>query len=137
MWQIIENVSGKSLKRFGQENIFGPLGMKNTHFHDDNTHLIKNRAFSYYRKDSLEFGNMDEGATSRSELQATVLDIARGIHEIRVRVTRNYDPSQFTTQYIDNVTLSGEAAVPEPSTLGMLLVGLVGIGAALRRRRSS
>ena len=48
---IIEKVSGQSLSRFGQENIFGPLGMRNTFFGDDNTRIIKNRAFSYLQED--------------------------------------------------------------------------------------
>ncbi|MBT8221333.1 MAG: beta-lactamase family protein [Bacteroidia bacterium] len=44
---IIEKVSGKSLKDYAQENILGPLNMSNSHFHDDHTHIIKDRAFSY------------------------------------------------------------------------------------------
>ena len=58
LWSIIEKVSGQSLKEFGEEQIFGPLGMKNTHFHDDNTHIVYNRAFSYFPKDSITFGNL-------------------------------------------------------------------------------
>jgi CubicO group peptidase (beta-lactamase class C family) len=48
---IIEKVSGKSLKKFAQENIFEPLGMHSTFFQDDNTKIIKNRAFSYLLED--------------------------------------------------------------------------------------
>ena len=44
---IIENVTGKTLREFAEENIFKPLGMKNTNFIDDNKYIIKNRAFSY------------------------------------------------------------------------------------------
>jgi len=44
---IIEKASGVSIKEYAQEHIFGPLGMKNSHFHDDFLHIIKNRAFSY------------------------------------------------------------------------------------------
>src|ERR1041385_2114826 len=33
--QIIKRASGKSLREFADENIFKPLGMANTHFHDD------------------------------------------------------------------------------------------------------
>lgn len=32
--EIVRRVSGKSLRIFAQEQIFAPLGMKNTHFHD-------------------------------------------------------------------------------------------------------
>ncbi|HQQ98743.1 MAG TPA: serine hydrolase domain-containing protein [Cyclobacteriaceae bacterium] len=44
---IIETVSGESLRDFGQHQLFGPLGMNHTFFGDDNTRIIKNRAFSY------------------------------------------------------------------------------------------
>lgn len=44
---IIEKISGESLQEFAQKNIFAPLGMHSTFFGDDNTRIIKNRAFSY------------------------------------------------------------------------------------------
>lgn len=44
---IVQKVSGQSIKDFAEEHMFGPLGMTNTHFHDDVDHIIKNRAFSY------------------------------------------------------------------------------------------
>ncbi|MHA2471752.1 MAG: serine hydrolase domain-containing protein [Promethearchaeota archaeon] len=44
---IIEKVTGKSFKEFAEDNIFKPLGMKNTNFIDDNKYIIKNRAFGY------------------------------------------------------------------------------------------
>jgi CubicO group peptidase (beta-lactamase class C family) len=56
---IIEKASGQSLRMFAQEHIFGPLGMKNTVFYDDNTDLIKNRVFSYERKNDEDgFNNL-------------------------------------------------------------------------------
>ncbi|REJ76070.1 MAG: class A beta-lactamase-related serine hydrolase [Acidobacteria bacterium] len=45
--QIVEKVSGKPIKEFAEEEMFKPLGMKNTHFHDDQYHIVKNRVFSY------------------------------------------------------------------------------------------
>jgi len=47
MGVIVERVSGKSLNDFTQEHIFKPLGMKNTHFHDDHRMVVKNRADGY------------------------------------------------------------------------------------------
>ena len=41
---IVSRVSGKSLNDFAQEHIFKPLGMNNTHYHDDYTKIVKNRA---------------------------------------------------------------------------------------------
>jgi CubicO group peptidase (beta-lactamase class C family) len=43
---IVEKVSGKPYEQFVQENIFTPLGMKNTGF-DRNNVVIKNRAAGY------------------------------------------------------------------------------------------
>ncbi len=47
---IIEKVAGESIKDYAEEYIFNPLGMAQTHFHDDHYHIIKNRAFSYYQE---------------------------------------------------------------------------------------
>ena len=46
---IVQKASGKSLREFAQEEIFAPLGMKNSLFYDDNRDLIKNKAFSYQK----------------------------------------------------------------------------------------
>jgi len=54
---IVERVSGKSLRQFAEENIFAPLGMKNTHFHDDYTMIIKNRASGYFPAGKEKFKN--------------------------------------------------------------------------------
>jgi len=48
---IVKRASGKSLREFAEENIFKPLGMKNTHFHDDHTMIVKNRATGYSPKE--------------------------------------------------------------------------------------
>lgn len=44
---IVGRVSGKSLRAFAEENIFKPLGMKNTLFYDNRFEVIKNRASGY------------------------------------------------------------------------------------------
>jgi len=44
MGVIVERASGKSLRHFAQEHIFGPLGMKVAHFHDDHREPIPRRA---------------------------------------------------------------------------------------------
>ena len=45
---LVERVTGLSLARFCQEQIFEPLGMSNTHFHDDHLVVVKDRAYAYY-----------------------------------------------------------------------------------------
>ncbi len=45
--QIVKRAGGKSLRAFADENLFKPLGMDNTHFHDNRGDVIKNRATGY------------------------------------------------------------------------------------------
>ena len=45
---IVARVSGKSLRAFADDNLFRPLGMKNTMFWDDRFEVVKNRAHGYY-----------------------------------------------------------------------------------------
>lgn len=52
---IVKRVSGKSLKQFAQERIFGPLNMNDTHFHDDTNHIVRHRASGYGRTESGGF----------------------------------------------------------------------------------
>ena len=45
--QAIEAVSGQTMREFAEENVFEPLGMHNTHFHDNHRELVKHRADGY------------------------------------------------------------------------------------------
>ncbi len=78
----VERVTGKSFREWTQENMFKPLGMTNTHFHDDHEMIVKNRAYSYgpsdeggFKKSVLSYANV--GATS---LFTTVEDLAKWAH---------------------------------------------------------
>jgi CubicO group peptidase (beta-lactamase class C family) len=56
--KIIKVASGKSLKNFAQENIFTPLGMRNTFYLDNNQQIVRNRVESYVKLEGKEeFGN--------------------------------------------------------------------------------
>jgi CubicO group peptidase (beta-lactamase class C family) len=87
--EIVSRASGKPFTQWTQENIFKPLGMTSTHFHDDNQMIVKNRAYSYEKdekkglqKSILNYSNV--GATS---LFTTVEDLAnwvRNFEEKRV-----------------------------------------------------
>jgi CubicO group peptidase (beta-lactamase class C family) len=44
---IVQRVTGKTLRQFAAEQIFTPLGMSVSHFHDDHNQLVKGRAFAY------------------------------------------------------------------------------------------
>lgn len=44
---IVERAAGQSLAEFAHGHIFGPLGMRQTHYHDDHSRIVKNRATGY------------------------------------------------------------------------------------------
>lgn len=76
MAEIVKKVSGLTLRQYAEKNIFQPLGMKDTHFHDNYTELVPGRAYSYspqsngkFQHSVLSYSNV--GATS---LFTTVLD---------------------------------------------------------------
>lgn len=76
---IVRRVAGKSLREFADERIFRPLGMTQTHFHDDYTMVVKARAAAYARgadgKWHVSLPNYDTyGATS---LFTTVGDLLK------------------------------------------------------------
>ncbi len=44
---VVERVTGQTLREFTTERIFEPLGMEDTHFHDDHEMIVRNRAWAY------------------------------------------------------------------------------------------
>ena len=76
---VVERVSGESLREFAQRRIFGPLGMRDTHFHDRVGHLIHNRAFSYAPDGSGGFENliMRFALVGSGGVYSTVEDLAK------------------------------------------------------------
>lgn len=76
---IVKRVSGKSLRQFADERIFRPLGMANTHFHDDFTMIVPGRTMAYASRQGggmrVSIPNYDTyGATS---LFTTVGDLLK------------------------------------------------------------
>ena len=47
--EVVEAATGSTLREYADERLFEPLGMRSTHFHDDRTHVIRNRAVGYAR----------------------------------------------------------------------------------------
>ncbi len=77
--EIVERVTGTPFQEWTQNNMFKPLGMSNTHFHEDHEMIVKNRAYSYVPKENGGFKNRvlsyaNVGATS---LFTTVEDLAK------------------------------------------------------------
>jgi beta-lactamase family protein len=77
--RVVSNVSGESFEQFTKARLFGPLGMKHTHFRSDHGEIVKNLADAYVKGDygafHLTLPNYDTlGAT---DLLTTAEDLAR------------------------------------------------------------
>ena len=81
MAETVARVSGVSFREFCQERIFGPLGMTRTHFHDDHTEVVRDRADSYRPAPGggYRFVNNSLTALASSSLFTTVEDLARWV----------------------------------------------------------
>ncbi len=54
---LVERVTGQSLREFADTNIFAPLGMTKTHFHDNHLELVPDRAEGHLRSEQGWLGN--------------------------------------------------------------------------------
>lgn len=88
--EIVERITKKPFRDWTQENIFDPLDMTHTHFHEDHEQIVKNRSYSYspqgegFRKRVLSYANV--GATS---LFTTVEDMAKWVMNFESKVIAN------------------------------------------------
>ena len=76
---VVRRVSGETLREFAQRRIFRPLGMNQTHFHNDHRMLVPQRATGYspragggFEIDMSNFEELGDGS-----VMTTVLDLAR------------------------------------------------------------
>ena len=76
---IVARVSGQSFRDFTDANIFKPLGMTHTHFHDDPSLVVPNRAWGYHRDDTgvhlARAGGDSGGILGNAGLFSTVGDL--------------------------------------------------------------
>lgn len=105
--EIVGVVTGTPFPDWMRKQVFEPLGMTDTHFHDDHRTVVKNRAYSYartpsgaYQRAVLNYANV--GATS---LFTTVEDLTRWARNF-------FDP-----------TVGGEAVIRQMYERGVLTNG--------------
>lgn len=79
MAEIVERATGLSLREYAEREFFRPLGMRDSHFHDDADHVVRNRATAYepdgdgYRMNhAWNFAQVGSGG-----LYSNVVDMAR------------------------------------------------------------
>jgi CubicO group peptidase (beta-lactamase class C family) len=76
---VVRRVSGESLRSFAQRRIFGPLGMRSTHFHDDHALIVPHRATGYAPRAgggfAIDMSNFEE--LGDGSVMTTVDDMVR------------------------------------------------------------
>ncbi len=79
--EIVETVTGDSFREWTDTNIFKPLAMTDSHFHDDHQMILKNRADSYQAAENGGFKHAVNNTTAlgSSSLYSTVEDLTKWI----------------------------------------------------------
>jgi CubicO group peptidase (beta-lactamase class C family) len=73
---IVERVSGRTLREFAHESIFEPLGMRNTHYHDDRKMVVPNRAYGYaFKEGKFEISMSNNEVVGDGAVFTTVKDL--------------------------------------------------------------
>ncbi|HWS90010.1 MAG TPA: serine hydrolase [Pyrinomonadaceae bacterium] len=99
---IVERVSGKALRAFAEENIFKPLGMKNTRYFDNRFEVIKNRASGY-------MVGPDKSIRARSSLYDLVGagGVLTTVEDLYLWVQNFYEPKVGNKELISLLTTPG------------------------------
>lgn len=92
--EIVERVTGDSFRAWTDTHIFKPLGMTNSHFHDNHQMVLKNRSYSYQAVENGGFKHAVNNTTAlgSSSLYSTVQDLAKWI--------LNFDNTQIGEQTV-------------------------------------
>ncbi|MGI9533064.1 serine hydrolase domain-containing protein, partial [Lutimonas sp.] len=100
--QIVEKVSGSTLAEFAKKNIFDPLEMHDTHFHDNQNQIVKNRATGYRpdRKGGYYIYNTTLNMIGSGGLKTNVTDLVKWDATF-------YNSNLFTPGFWDKMTENG------------------------------
>jgi len=75
---VVKKITGKTLREFTTEHIFRPLGMKDTHFRDNFTEIVKGQAYGYRPSDdTFTLGVTNFNTTGATSLLTTPEDLLR------------------------------------------------------------
>jgi len=82
MAEIVKKVTGLTLRQYTDKNIFEPLGMKDTHFHDNYQEIVPNRAYSYSTHPTRRYQNavLSYSIVGATSLFTTVLDESKWLN---------------------------------------------------------
>ena len=100
--QIVQEITGMNMADYAKKEIFDPLGMSNTHFHNDHTQIVKNRASGYIPNDKNGF-----------KISMTTLDmigdggIFTTINDIKLWDDAYYNPGVLSKKFWEMMTKQG------------------------------
>jgi len=78
--EIVKRVSGNSFSEFAKAHIFDPLEMYNTQFYEDNSKIVRNRAYSYGTKNgAYEKRNLNYATAGPTSLFTNVEDLSKWV----------------------------------------------------------
>jgi CubicO group peptidase (beta-lactamase class C family) len=79
--EMVKRVTGQSFRAWTDDNLFRPLGMRDSRFQDDHTQPIPNRAFGYTRRPDGSYANVTDNLTAlgSSSLFSSVDDLAKWV----------------------------------------------------------
>lgn len=105
--QVVKQVSGVSMAVYADEHIFKPLAMSNTHFHDNNSMIVVNRASGYRPvKDHYEISMTQLEMIGDGGIFTTVEDIAKWVDNF---TTHKVGSQEFTnTMQTRGILTSGD-----------------------------
>ena len=79
--QVVERVTGESFSEWTRKNIFEPLEMTGTHFHDDHQMIVKKRAYSYAKtEDGFKNIVLSYATVGPTSLFTTAEDLSKWAH---------------------------------------------------------
>ncbi|MGH7483331.1 MAG: serine hydrolase, partial [Longimicrobiales bacterium] len=106
--QIVERVTGETLAEYADRRIFEPLGMRATHFHDDPTRIVHDRAIGYAPA---------EGGGFRISMTTLPMVGDGGVF------TSIEELARWDANLYDGATVGGEAFVAQMHRRGVLTSG--------------
>ena len=78
--EIVHRVTGKTLAEYTSENIFKPLGMTSTRFYDNHEKIVKHKAESYERINTIYYHKpLNVSNPGPSNLMTTVEDLSKWV----------------------------------------------------------
>ncbi|HEX5166045.1 MAG TPA: serine hydrolase domain-containing protein, partial [Thermomicrobiales bacterium] len=109
---IVERVSGQSFRSFVNDRLLAPLGMTDSHIHDDHTAIVPRRTSAYNTRDdgSLKVANSTVSAVGAICLFTTAEDLAKWV--------RNYQTRDVAGDILDAAFTSGALNSGHPTHYG-------------------